>query len=182
MADLTTLANVKAWLNLTSTDADALLERLITATSGVIEQYVNRTLLTHDVVEELDGTGGTKLAFREYPVTAVTSVTVDGTVIPAAAGPLDLGYVVGRYSIKLRGYTFNEGYSNVSIEYTAGYAEVPPDVEQACIAYVSFLYKDRDRIGISSKGLAGEQTTFSQKDMPAFVKQALSSYRRVITP
>jgi hypothetical protein len=70
----------------------------------------------------------------------------------------------------------------VRLAYTAGYAAIPAEIEQACIALVALRYKERDRIGHVSKSLAGETVAFSQKDMSDDIKTALLAYKSVVLP
>src|SRR5215469_8806175 len=63
--DLTTLADVKAWLQtgqsaFPPTD-DGLLARLITAASQYIQTWLNRQIAATDYLELRDGTGGQRL-------------------------------------------------------------------------------------------------------------------------
>jgi hypothetical protein len=92
--DLTTLADVRAWLQTgpqqyPATD-DALLARLITAASGLVTQWLNRPILSGDWQEVRDGTGSwsneVSFAFAVQPVTAVLLVVVDGVTIPPDPG------------------------------------------------------------------------------------------------
>jgi Phage gp6-like head-tail connector protein len=184
--DLTTLGDVKAWLQ-TGANAfpaadDALLSRLITAASQFIQTWLNRRLAQSDWIEIRDGTGGRRLPFANFPVSAVLSLTVDGLVIPPA--PLDggfgAGYVFTPTELALRGYIFTARVQNVVVSYTAGYVVTPPEVAQACIELVAQRYKERGRIGEMSKSLGGGETvTFSQQDMSADIKTLLGRYRAV---
>ena len=86
--DLTTLADVKAWLQtgqaaFPATD-DALLTRLVTAASQYIQTWLNRGIASADFLEVRDGTGGCRLQFACFPATAVLSLTFDGQAVPAA--------------------------------------------------------------------------------------------------
>ena len=63
--DLTTLANTKQWLGISSDTDDDLLTRLITAASFFIETYLGRRLGSQDYAEVRDGTGGRVLNFRD---------------------------------------------------------------------------------------------------------------------
>ena len=181
--DLTTLANVKAYLSppLATTADDALLSRLITASSQFIQTWLNRTIASTSYTDTRNGTGGTRLFLRNRPVTAVSSVTVDGVSIQASSAvPNGSGYLFDDSSVYLIGYSFTKGAQNVVIQYTAGYAATPPEIEQACIAFVVLRYKERDRIGQVSKNLAGEVVSFQQKDMPLDVATLLDQYRNVV--
>jgi hypothetical protein len=91
--DLTTLADVKAWLQtgqsaFPATD-DALLVRLISAASQFIQTWLNRQIASQDWIKIRDGLGNTlgpsetRYPFAAFPVTAVSSVVVDGMTLPA---------------------------------------------------------------------------------------------------
>jgi hypothetical protein len=182
--DLTTLADVKTWLQ-TGQDAfpdtdDALLARLVTAASRFVESWLNRQIAPSDWQEVRDGTGGQRLAFANIPVTAVLSLSIDGLEIPPSPidGGFGAGYVFSPTELALRGYVFTRRAQNVLVTYTAGYAITPPDIAQAVIELVSQRYRERTRIGEVSRALGGGETvTYSQQDMGDDVKLLLSQYR-----
>jgi hypothetical protein len=186
--DLTCLADVKAWLQtgqsaFPDTD-DTLLTRLITAASQFIQNWLNRQIASSDWLEVRGGSGGQTLAFANFPVSAVLSLSIDGLNIPPARedGGFGAGYVFSPTELALRGYVFTRRAQNVIVTYTAGYPATPPDVAQACIALVGQRYRERTRIGEMSRALSGtELVTFSQKDMSDGVKLLLSQYR-MVTP
>src|SRR5271170_156298 len=189
--DLTTLADVKAWLQTAQsafppTD-DALLSRLITAASQYIQTWLNRQIALCDYVEVRDGTGGLRLQFACFPVSAVQSVTIDGITIPPAppSGPntgLIAGYAFSPTQLAVRGYYFTPRAHNVVITYTAGYAATPPEIAQACIELVALRYRERMRVGEVSKAVGGGETvSYSQKDVSAPILTLLQQYR-VVAP
>jgi hypothetical protein len=184
--DLTTLGDVKLWLqtgqNAFPATDDALLTRLITAASQFIQSWLNRQVASGDWQEVRDGTGGQRLTFANAPVSAVLSLAVDGIAIPPAPadGGFDAGYVFSPTELALRGYVFSRRAQNVIVAYTAGYAATPPDIAQACIELVCQRYRERTRIGETSRAIGGNETvTYTQKDMSDDVKLLLSQYRMV---
>jgi hypothetical protein len=180
MADLTTLANLKQWLKTTDSTNDALLTRLVSASSEFVLTWLNRDIFTQSYTATMDGFGGYKKIMEQYPITAVSSVVIDQTPIPLSVNGGN-GYTFNKWRIALIGYRFNRGVSNVVISYTAGYAAAPPELEQACIELASLRYKELDRIGLISKGLAGETITFTQRDFTQSVRTSLMQYKRVIS-
>lgn len=184
--DLTTLADVKSWLQtgqnpFPSTD-DALLTRLITAASRFIESWLNRRIALGDWLEVRDGTGGTRFAFANFPVSAVLSLSIDGLDVPAAPGDggYGPGFVFTPTELALRGYVFTRRAQNVIVTYTAGFSEIPPDVAQACIALVCRRYRERTRIGEVSRALGGNEAVgFAGQDMSDDLKLLLAPYRAV---
>jgi Phage gp6-like head-tail connector protein len=182
--DLTTLADVKAWLQtgqsaFPATD-DALLTRLITAVSQYIQAWLNRPIELADYLETRDGTGGQRLQFACFPVAAVLSLTIDGQAVPQATSVGAAGYSFSTTQLTLCGYTFCRGAFNILVEYTAGYATIPPDIAQACIELVALRYRERTRIGEVSRSLGGAETvSYSQKDLSDPIKTLLQQYRLV---
>jgi hypothetical protein len=211
--DLTTLADVRAWLQTgqqpyPSTD-DALLTRLVTAASGLITAWLNRPIVSADWQETRDGTGSfgweTTFVFGVQPVTAVLLVLVNGLMIPpvpssfAVAGsppalpgqpvistyPQLAGYVFTPTALTIRGYPVPRMKASVLLQYTAGFATVPPDVAQAAIELVCRKYRERTRIGERSKSLGGGETvayqtvSFTLRDMASDIQLLLQQYRQV---
>lgn len=176
--DLTTLVDVKAWMGITVTDHDAVLTRLISAASNYIQSWLNRDLLAADYTERFNGTGTASLMLTNYPVLSVTSVKINGLTIPAGSDSAD-GYFFDSDGLYLRGYRFERGVSNVLVSYRGGFETIPAELAQATIELVSLRHKERDRIGIVSKGLAGETITYSQRDFTASIKTVLTQFKRV---
>ena len=184
--DLTTLGEVKAWLqtgqaSFPDTD-DILLTRLITAASQFIQKWLNRNIASADWHEVRDGNGGQRLTFGNFPVTAVLSLSIDGIEIPPAQndGRFEAGYVFSPTELVLRGYVFTCRPQNVAITYTAGYSVIPPDIAQACTDLVCLRYRERTRIGEMSRAIGGSETVaYSQRDMSEHIKLLLSQYRLV---
>lgn len=136
--DLTTLPNVKQWLNLVQQSDDLLLKRMISAASGFVQTWIDRQIASQSYTERRDGVGmgqgRNAMMFTNVPVTAVQSLTVDGQVIPESpdGGVLQPGYGFDDRQIWLssvgaangywpNGYVFGRGKRNVALTYTAGY-------------------------------------------------------------
>ena len=179
--DLTSLANVKQWLNINNTNDDALLTRLVTAASQYIQTWLNRQIASQSYTDIKDGNGKTKIFFNQYPVTAVTNLVIDTVTIPPSPDGIQPGYTFDARMLYLIGYATCIAQQNVSVTYTAGYATTPPEIEQACIELCAFRYRERDRIGQSSVSAAGETTAYTITDMPKSVATILSNYKRVIS-
>jgi hypothetical protein len=182
--DLTTLADVKAWLQTGQSpfppSDDALLSRLVTAASRYIQTWLNRPIAQADYLEVRDGTGGRRMQLAVFPVSAVLSLTIDGGAIPPSPTSSAAGYSFSATELALRGYTFTRGAQNVAVSYTAGFAAIPPEVAQACIELAAQRYRERVRIGEVSKALGGGETvTYTHKDMSEAVRTLLQQYRAV---
>lgn len=177
--DLTTLANVKSWMSITSTDHDVVLTRLISAASNFVASWLNRDLFAADYNERFNGTGTRSLMLTNYPVLSVAAVVINGVSVPAGTDTAD-GYFFDKDGLALRGYSFQAGVCNVRVSYRGGFETIPLEIEQAVIELVSLRHKERERIGLVSKGLAGETITFTQKDFTMSIKSVLNQFKRVV--
>ena len=199
--DLTTLADVKAWLQtgqsaFPATD-DALLTRLITAASQFIQTWLNRQIASQDWIEIRDGIGSAlgphdmRYQFAAFPVSAVSLVVVNGLAIPpiSASPPAppgiaalstfatQAGYLFTPTQLVIRGYVVPRKAGCVTLRYTAGYAVTPPELAQACIELVALRYRERSRIGEVARAIGGGETvSYSQKDMSASIKTLIQQY------
>lgn len=159
--DLTTLAMVKSYLDITDSSKDTILSQLIKVSSAQIVSYCGRDFAQTTVDEALPSEGGYRLVLSGFPVTTLTSVKYKTVAVdtdeyylnPAKAGFLDntsswentddaLDYVIR--------YTY--GYILPSM---AGTRDLPYDVEQAAVELtkINYLNKSRD-------------TSISKEDFP----------------
>jgi len=180
--DLATVPDLAAWLGPSPPTAEttAQLQRLLTGVSVWIQSWLSRNIPSQSYTETRDGYGGTRMTLGAFPVTAVSSVVVDGVSIPASSGASIPGWFLANDAVVLRGYRLNVGEANVTVTYTAGFVTVPPDLVQACLELASMRWKERERIGHVSKSIGGETVTFSIKDMPDSVRTILQQYREVV--
>lgn len=172
--DLTTLAKVKLYLDLKSNDSDGLLQQLITSSSAWIKSTLNRDLTQATYTRTFDGRGGRAIMLPQYPVTAVTAVSVDGVALLAA------DYVATENAVELVSGQFPRGAGRVSITWTAGYSATPADVDQACVELVAWRYKEIPNLKTSSKVIGGETINFQTTPMPSQVDMLLKQYRKVV--
>ncbi len=192
MPDLTTLLNVKTYMQISDSSQDTVLARLISAFSQWFLTQVNRgALLQSSYTEQRNGQGGDSITTLYWPIQAVTSLTVDGVTIPPSVtqsnAPPTPGYVFDSFTIWLTGggfnglpglYRFNRGRGNVQIVYEAGYPSVPLDIEQAVIDQVAFTLRRQPNLGTVSQSMNGITTaSFSQQDLAPGVKAVVQFYR-----
>jgi hypothetical protein len=151
--DLTTLVNVKAELGQTDGSSDVILKRYIGGASAAAMQYCNRVFAAESLSEQflpdhasrLFRGGVSALQLSRWPIIAVTSVTEDSTLlventdylVDKAAGQLT------RLDSSGRGRSWSP--LPLVVVYSAGYAVIPPDVEDAAIRMVSKRYSAKGR-------------------------------------
>lgn len=180
MSQLCALSDVKTYLGIAASTSDTVLSALIPNVSALIENFCNRVFAQAAYTETRSGNGGNRLFLRNAPVTAVSSVTVDGLAINQALNGTSSGYLFDDTTIYIRGcQVFTRGVLNVAVAYTAGFATTPADVNQACVEWVADKYGKRNRQDKKSETLGTQQTqAYDLSDMPASVKSALQSYVR----
>lgn len=187
--DLTTLSDLKAFIspNPSDTSMDALLSSLITSASTFIARYCNRNFIVASFTEVRDGNSRCTLLLKNYPVTAVSAVSINGITIVAAPDQVSSGFIAPDPTensglLRLRGYEFCKGYQNVTVTYTAGLFAATAnasvsEVGQACRELVNAKYQKRTRPDQLSHSLGGAiVAAFSAKDMPPEVQTLLCQY------
>lgn len=186
MGDLTTLANVRQYLRGDFLDPaytvfDVELARLITVISADVRRRTDRRLdvPAASITERRHGNGRTRMLLNEYPVASVTSVTVDGEVIPAQPDAESDGWFLDGDVVEIVGYEFTAGRGNVSIVYTTGWATVPADLEQAVIQLVALAWTDGKHIGTSSVTIGGDTTAYNGGPQLANAGAVLDWYTRI---
>jgi len=164
---------------------DTTLTRMISAVSVWFANYCDRTFADTDWSYTLSGRGNPSIMLPEYPVTAVTAVTVDGVTVPARPSVTGYGWIQdGVNKLTICGSTsswpcgFTKGAMNVTVAFSSGYATIPADIEQACIECCASWYRRRSRIDEESKSVQGEVITFSIAACPKAARTVLDIFRR----
>lgn len=178
---LTSVENVKQFLGINISDDDALLDALVTQASAYIEQWISRSVGLNEYTDVFDGYGKTTYMFTNFPAQSVSHVYVNDIEIFPSTGVTDSGYIFDETRLVLRGSKyFVQGQMNCSVTYMAGYATVPNELVIICTELVAFHYKQRERIGVTSKNLGGETISFSQENIPPAVKAIMINWRKVV--
>jgi hypothetical protein len=186
---LTSIDTLRAWLaagRTAETDgrlADDPLADLINRASSAIATWCDREIVApaDPVTYTFDGDGGQRLILPEWPLIAVTSVTVGGQTIPPAGDTDPLGWLAqpAEAWLTLQGYRFEHGVRNVSVVARLGYdptlAATQPrhrraleTFEQACLLLCAHWF-DQPEPGVAPPGGDG---------LPTEVKQLVAPFRR----
>ena len=179
--DLVTLVDVKEYLGIkeTATTDDSLLSKLITRASKVVANFCDTSIIQATFNEQRDGNDSIRLMLRQLPIVSVASLVIDGQNVPSGGSSLVRGFWHDELFVYVNGYRFNRRFSNVNIVYDAGYAVTPSDIESVCIDLVAIKYKRKDRIGLNSVAMNGQQTNYTQNDLSDDNKLILNDYKRV---
>jgi uncharacterized phiE125 gp8 family phage protein len=185
---LTSVAAVKSYLKIADTNTidDTRIEGLINACSSAIENFCRRNFKKQTFTdEEYDGNDHRYLNLYNYPVQSVQSVTLNDELVDSIEYIVKkkTGILARKYNNTLSGISYNryvpiwpKGDANILVTYTAGYDEIPADLEQACILYVMSFYKS-DVANFSTTFTDG--FVFRADAMPVQVKLMLQPYMKV---
>ncbi len=100
----------------------------------------------------------------------VTFAATGVALTQVASGP-----TAGQYAVAAGVYTFAAADVGKAVLISYGY--IPADVRQACLQALGDEFKSRERIGIQSKSLAGQETiTYTTSMLTTRVKAMLASY------
>jgi len=182
--DLCTLADLKAWLPNQGNNDDVTLQSLISNGSLQVLQFIDRPHILASVLgtlnETYDGNDSDRLLPRQFPIIAVTGLSISNVPVPLATGAVSAGFLWDSRRVLLRGFRFNRGVQNVQLSYTAGYTGVPLDLRQAAIEAFALAYRQRIRIGEKSNSMNGQVTiAFDMSDVPPRSMTVFNQYRRL---
>lgn len=151
------LDDLKAAMEISGTESDALLERLIKVAEAVVDRYCKRTFAEAQYTEEYKGSGTQYLNLKHYPVSTLTKVYENVNFI---ADPIWNDMTADAYLKAESGQIYvYSGFFNkerhYKIQYKAGYKsdKIPEDVKQACVDIAAYLYQNRKSQGLKSEQL-----------------------------
>ena len=123
------------------------LQDLLDAATALIENYCDRTFASTAYTATQDGTGAQWIYADNPEIISFTQVIIespDGTTETVAASNFRYNAKSGKIwftddSSSTIGI-FPEGFKNIQIDYTGGYATIPAAVQQACLQVARALY------------------------------------------
>ena len=158
MEDLTTLANVREYLQKTADDLDddVLIGSLISRLSALVQGYVGRPLLGASPTTELvNGQGTPFVQFKGWPASSFATLHVSADQVFDATTLIAAGdYIVDldRGIVKLKAGVFFAGFRNVQEVYQQS-TVIDGGVEQKVIEMVAKALGEKDNLGITSLSL-----------------------------
>ncbi len=185
MANLITLAEVKAYQGVTNSNEDALINSLITKVSALVKTYVGRTLVDCYSEEKVQVfSGGTRcLTLQEVPVNEISSVeySIDyGKTYTSLVNYTD--YVLNKQTdtIDVLGVErFPWAPNGLRVTYTGGYASVPEDLKLGVLDLVVFYLKSD--MAVKSSRSAGANNALieyvTNSTLPSHIRRVLDLYR-----
>lgn len=198
-------AEYKTYRGISGTDYDAVLAVINPAVQVRIESYCDRLFTSASRTENYSGDGSQILIVQQWPITAITSITIDSTVLTTATDyaiaermnggiyrlPFDssVGFgSVDQWGVPVRqsaiGYHksphWPEGYDNIEVIYTAGYVTAPDDLKLLMFEMIDDQLNARgDSWRLAAVGEGAETKTMRAAiDMKQRYRDMLAPFRR----
>lgn len=185
---LVTVAELRDYLGLTSSDSAVALEIIVNSVSQEFEDEVDCDLFSDTYTSEaIDGSGRSYLYLPHWPVTTFTSCVEDGeTLVKDTDYFVDMANGIltksrtpwPTYEYQLNWTTQRGGVVNT---YIAGYAAVPADIKLACLKQCAVEYQrmKQKTWGETSRSIGDGSSSYSEPGLLPDVKAVLERYERV---
>jgi len=189
-----TVAQLKTYLQITTSDKDDFLQTCIDRAVSDVESYCNRKFTSGSFTQYSNGRYYTnELFIRNYPVTSITSISeFDGTatwtdIFNSPDVPSDSLFIIPEINqIKLiKGYCFPTGCRNIKVVYTSGWASgmAADDIKAVLLEMASKHYTNSNFSGdallgkssVNMNATASESATYV--DLTPDWKKRLKKYK-----
>ena len=185
-SDLTTLSDLKAYLGIDNSDSDTELETLIKSVSAFIQNETDQQIVETEYKEYIDGEYTESIVLSQKPIISVESLTIDDEEETDYYLYKKSG-IIKRKSVGFNiwpddnpKYRFPEGKQNIVIEYTAGYSEIPYDLQKAVWDIIKSARERKDYAGLSKYTIGDESITWSKGAVPSEAMDTIMNYKSVI--
>jgi hypothetical protein len=179
---LVSLAEQKEWLGIDSTETsmDDFLQRAINDWSDRVESDCNRIIISTEIEDEVHDGGKRAILPRNFPVTEIDSITIDGVALETD------DYTLDRMGVKVRmksGLPFAGGPGDILITYTGGYASIPGKLILAVkkvVALEYYLGPGRKALAKRSESTQGGSVTYERgpEDQEKIMRGVVRRYGR----
>jgi hypothetical protein len=126
--NLTSVANAKAYLGITSSGSDAVIGQLIARASDQAIRWCSRPFQRNSYTNaRYNGTGSRTLRLPDTPIITVSKLTICSTEIPVSADGVAYGYQFDEFNVFLFGALFPMSIRNIGVDYVAGFSTTETD-------------------------------------------------------
>ena len=166
-------------------DIKYTLNFYINNASWFCNNYTHRLLLSRSSTEYYSGDGTNSLLVNNYPITAITHIYNDLARVYGAGTEITLTDLVFlpqdlAYKIVYDGGVFTKGIKNLKVEYTAGYATIPWDLQEAALELCAFYWDNFENklFGKVAMSMADGSIRLATTGIPKSVLTVLEHYRK----
>lgn len=176
------LSELKAYLWITTTDQDTLLNIFIDSANDFVETYIWRELTSQEYTEYKDWDWQRIILLENYPVTTISSFQYNQWTIDEEDF-VDVDDSTYKLSPKIWKIflTFYQRrwFQNYKIVYTAWYSTIPWDLKLATLKLAAWYYNNKTSDWIKSETVWWDSITFDTTDISNDVLVILNNYRNV---
>lgn len=203
---LVTLADTKTFLGISDSSKDAVLEMLINIATDYIQTQTGVFFKSATYsLEEYDGTGTDQIQLRHFPVTAFTKLEVNNATDNTEAWSeisttdywvdTDTGIITKTTQFRdfdegneddesLSQTLFFKGKNRYRATYTAGFTNIPYDIQFACMSIAGQMLSSQSGQAIKSESLGDHSITYQdvlsvKGNGSSVVSDILSKYRDI---
>lgn len=190
MAELTTLAVVKALMGLKTPDADAKINALIPIVSRLAQSYCGREFFNQSFTEWHDGDGGEDILLNQYPLASDSEPVITEFTYPSdtIGNTVDASsyFVDKKNGILHMNGGWPRGFNRYKVVYSAGlgadYSAINasyPDLTGAVAMWISQAFQANPDAIATEEGANEYSIHMLSVRLPmASVKEVLDLYRR----
>jgi len=191
MAKLVDMTKLAAYLQLAkgSTEDDPVLEAMNEAISSFIQRHCDRTFANTSYTEYYDilEHGQDELCLNQWPVTNATDAAfkvysiswADGSETATELTKNEDYWAYAAEGLIKFAASRGQGRKRIKVEYQAGYATIPEDIQQIVLQWCGRRWMERKHIGKASDATpAGGSVTYNQPDLTPEEYAVLDAYRR----
>jgi len=168
-----------------STDYEGRYEDIINQVSWRFNSMTNRKLKARELTEYYDGTGGSQLYTKEWPINDSASeidIRTDSDRSYSTSSKIGSTSIIiysSEGKVILDGESFETGPQSIKLVYNAGYSTIPYELAYACkeACRLSWKREQDKRVGVKSESVEGGSVTF-EMDMPWSVKTIVNMYKK----
>jgi hypothetical protein len=185
---LLTADEAAAFINLQAADNEMVLEMLINGVSQKFCNFASRNFISTVYTSKvLDGPGGPQLVLPQWPVTLLSSVYENDTLLAVNEdfiADMDAGILTrGTFDEEIEATSFwTLTAGAITVTYTAGYTQagtLPWDLKLAALMEVARVYQQFITKGYSDSSRSVEGASASVKDAAEDEwKKVVATYRR----
>ncbi len=140
-----------------STEVVAQKESVLNSAQEQVADYLGYDPESKSHTDYISGIGNNRLYLKAQPITAVSSVVIDGVTLDSSA------YDIMRDYLRLKDGVWAKGVENVLVTYTAGYSSsnMPDTIKMVVLQIASLMQAEEGgNIGITGKSFSESSRTF----------------------
>lgn len=186
--ELVSTADLKAYCQISTATYDGILASIKASTEQWVKTYCRDPFLVAARTEYHDGNDKAILRLRHYPITTLTSVSIDAARTFAASSLVPASQLIdstlnsAQGVVELFGRVFPSGQKNVKVIYLAGLSVIPADLAHAVKIIVAreWLLQDKKLTGQTSQSLGDKTVSLNLEEIPRNAWDILNRYQRAL--